>query len=759
MKKLRNLTLGLIGAYSLGLGTSPANAEEAWQNALLENQSGEEYRFWTTEDGTGGYRRYGSWGGREGVWSTLGGGQYQLQPTMPATGQPKTVSIYQVGDVVVIDEEKKSHGEEYRILQKGDSWEDAATAMMNVKFGRPNFEVEVEFKKLAETSDRVSFSFKGQAKARKGFRLATWGELGLDNEITEVVKGAGGSALGGPLPLAHGEFPRFETTEKGDEVTMETEEGKKFYVAIEDRAKAAGFAIEGTGTAVRYGPSWTASVDVRSIGVETGSFHRYTWLDVNDPIVAEAKRKYIEKVRQKAGEKTRIPLIGSTWAATDERGKLIMKVSLSWEPEPLGPNGVFLQALAANNGAQLEANAKEVEGMERRTAERERRGFFGGRKVYGIVWEGGKTFPTVGFTTQENDRMLAYLMAEGGRWYRVRYGYTSKEVRVGDSIGPCKQEPLQGLGGIVTSPAPTPLSTPPPSVTQSEPPAGTPSSGYTPRSFNPADLQNKDILGKTPSAGSTLPTQDAGQSTIPNTSPMPSSAPATASSTASGTAPRFAAVMVGQDGSGTTVQIYDNRAQKWLDGIPYRLERAPALGEQITVEGVSAVYVGSQNMGAATTQPTQPAQTTQAAQPQNQPTQAAPQRQSQKPGDGAAQLHPDAIGRLDNVPKDSELRKTIIRALRVGIYGGNRRAAEQNPGNISFVFRHFIVDNGKGLAIVVIEDITGNLTNKGPMPMLVRLEKQRGRWIRTAEIPLRNIPQAVKDQAIQGGMPREFFEW
>jgi hypothetical protein len=766
-KPLTILTLGLIGLSSLGLGVTIGRAEEPWQNALLEEERGEEYRFWTTGDGAGGYRRYGSWGGEEGVWKSLGGNQYQLQPTMPATRPPTNFSIYQVEDIVVMDKEGETHAEQYRILQKGGSWEEAAQSVINLSFGYPNFKAEVKLEKIAESDDKVSFNFEGRAKARGGFRMATWSELGLETELNGILHEAGIGPRTGPFHVGASEGPSFEYDAEGKGGTLRIPGEKRSYIlAVADETKAAGFSIQGTGTAIRYGPGWTATADVRSAEFKGGFLQLQRWIDINDPIIVEAKRGYIERVRQKMGEKTRIPLIGSTWAANDGQGKLALKISLSWEPEPLGPNGAFLQALAANNGAQLEANAKTVEARERETAKFERRDFLGGRKVYGIVWQNGKPFPTVGFTKHDEHQMVVYLMAEGKGWFEIRYGYKSKEVRVGNNLGPCGQEPLQGLGGVIPSPAPTTGATPTalggtaPSAPPSQPTvvATAPASAAEektelvsviepqPQPQAQAQMQMAEPMAETPSGQTAQdePAQTQAQAEAPAAEAPP------VSESSSNTAPRFIAVKVSWDATGIFLRIFDNKTLKYLDESLHKMTTEPNLGQSLDIDGVKAVYVGNQNFVnqgpdlVTPPPPSIPAQT---------------QAQSPTPKTLVPSPTPDGEGRINNVPKETPLRRAIIVGLRENLYAGNRRKAEANPNQIEFTFRHFYAEPDNGVALVQVEKVTGNNLQLKPLPMLCILKKEgHGLWRVQVCISLPLITPELRAKILSTGVNPAFLD-
>ena len=66
------------------------------------------------------------------------------------------------------------------------------------------------------------------------------------------------------------------------------------------------------------------------------------------------------------------------------------------------------------------------------------------------------------------------------------------------------------------------------------------------------------------------------------------------SSPTGATKPRFAAVKISGNASAVIVRLFDNKKREWLDEKTHKVKPEPDLGERIEVDGVQAVYVGTQ---------------------------------------------------------------------------------------------------------------------------------------------------------------------
>ena len=60
------------------------------------------------------------------------------------------------------------------------------------------------------------------------------------------------------------------------------------------------------------------------------------------------------------------------------------------------------------------------------------------------------------------------------------------------------------------------------------------------------------------------------------------------------TKPRFAAIKISGNSTAVTVRLFDNTKREWLDEDTHKVKPEPELGERIEVDGVQAVYVGTQ---------------------------------------------------------------------------------------------------------------------------------------------------------------------
>lgn len=562
-----------------------AGKNVSWQNALMEDsRGGEEVRFWTTGEGRGGYRMYGTRGGVEGTWRTnaqAGSGSIYVRRANESTD--RTAYIFQSGDAVTIWGLSDPNGYmRYRILEPGQTWEEAVKTHLQVNTYSSQFSLEYNITKVDETDEEVVFAFDCTARYPAKLKPATLADTGIEEKTKPILYEGGFAPIhGGLYEIAYFvDNAPVVSQRQGNVFVQPNREADEAQLGVKSNDDTAPFfRLKGGGRATRYEESWTVNADYENIEKNPGWSSVSPLVALDSPEVQDILDRYLSGLGQMA-EKLRgaLAFIGSTWHFAADPNSFAppwfkeFTITSSWNMEDLPSRGSF-QRLFAQQGAdellaaiaQIEKDSWETNALRQsRGLNAERISVTPGKPIYALININGELRAAVGRPTYYRD--FAGPLAVTFVFRREPRGHPSIESIV-LIFYPDKDELWINDQHQLTR----------------------------------TDVDKLFVLHDT---NSTLDTNESqtDQGNVTGGAPVPVLAIPSIPPSDSGSMQkeqRFVAVKVLEEGGAVNVRIHDTKKKDWLDENTFRLEPEPALGEILELDGVRAVYVGRQDFGSS----------------------------------------------------------------------------------------------------------------------------------------------------------------